>query len=119
MLNEPPDEVLASLPRFNETEEVECDEKIIQMHFFMGRYNWYVAEYDGEDLFFGYVNLGDPMNAEWGYFSLSELKDLSAGVMLRLEADGETADFEIGQAVEWNEHWQPIRFGDLHEGDFI
>ena len=35
-------------------------------------WRWYAIEYDGEDLFFGYVDGDFP---ELGYFSLSELKE--------------------------------------------
>ncbi len=27
--------------------------------------------------FFGFVNLNDPLNAEWGYFPLSELNEIN------------------------------------------
>jgi hypothetical protein len=49
----------------------------IFLHFFIGGSDWYVAEFDGDNLFFGYVVLnGDSECAEWGYFSFSELKDV-------------------------------------------
>jgi hypothetical protein len=49
-----------------------------------------VAEYDGDDVFFGFVVLnGDTDNAEWGYFSFSELKALRVGFM---EVDCEHED---------------------------
>ena len=52
--------------------------KLIHLHFFFGGCDWYAAEFDGEDLFFGFAVLNDDMqNAEWGYFALSELKDIS------------------------------------------
>ncbi len=73
MLNPPPPEILARLPRLYATEDVLCPEKVIHLHFFIGACDWYVAEFDGEDIFFGFANLGDPINAEWGYFKLSDL----------------------------------------------
>lgn len=52
-------------------------DKLIYRHFFIGGRAWYVAEFDGDDLFFGYVILnGDYQGAEWGYFSFSELKEI-------------------------------------------
>ena len=119
MINEPLADVLMALPRFYKTEDVDLDNKIIHMHFFIGNCNWYVAEYDGENLFFGYVNLDDPINAEWGYFSLTELRELCVGVTLQLEAEGESTAFEIGHEIEWDQHWQPVRFIDLMVGGFL
>ena len=119
MVNEPPLEILTAMPEFYETEEVEVDDKIVHLHFYIGRCNWYAAEFDGEDLFFGYVNLNDPINAEWGYFSLKELRDLAVGTTLRLEAEGQIAELPMSHEIAWDDHWQPIRFGDLREGGFL
>ena len=53
---------------------------LIHMHFFIGGCDWYAAEFDGEDTFFGYAILNnDYQNAEWGYFSLRELKSIQVG----------------------------------------
>ena len=41
----------------------------------VGSWTWYATEYDGEDTFFGLV---DGFELEWGYFSLSELKSVTA-----------------------------------------
>jgi hypothetical protein len=66
---------LAKIPRLYETEEVPLREKQICLHFFIGGCDWYIAEYDGEDLFWGYAILnGDLEMAEWGYISFVELK---------------------------------------------
>jgi len=77
MWNEPTAKQLAKIPRLYETEKVPPKDKIIYMHFFIGASDWYVAEYSGADIFFGYVNLGDYQFDEWGYFSFSELKSIS------------------------------------------
>jgi len=37
-----------------ETEHVPTEEKIIHMHFFLAGCDWYIAEYEGGDLFLGY-----------------------------------------------------------------
>lgn len=75
MWNEPTKEQLAKIPRLYETEDVPLKEKAIYLHFFIGGCDWYVAEYDGEDLFWGYAILnGDLEMAEWGYISFEELK---------------------------------------------
>ena len=81
MWNTPTPERLNKIPKLYETEGVPLKDKLIHLHFFMGGCDWYIAEYDGEDLFFGYAILnGDIVNAEWGYISFSELKALKYGI---------------------------------------
>ena len=75
MWNEPTKKRLAQIPQLYDTEHLPFNEKKIYLHFFIGGCDWYVAEYDGKDTFFGYVILNnDYQNAEWGYFSFGELK---------------------------------------------
>lgn len=77
MWNEPSVERLAKIPRLYETENVPLKEKLIYLHFFIGGCDWYIAEYDGEDLFWGYAILNnDHVSAEWGYISFRELKEI-------------------------------------------
>ncbi len=87
MWNEPSNEDLGKLPGLYDTEDVPTKEKMLYMHFFLGGADWYAAEFDGEDLFFGFVNLGDPDMAEWGYFSMRELKELVAGPGIEVDRD--------------------------------
>ncbi len=47
-------------------------------------WTWYVIEYDGEDLFFGWVAGDYP---ELGYFRKFELESISGPVGLRIERD--------------------------------
>lgn len=69
---------------------------MIQAKFFLpgSRWTWYALEFDGEDLFFGYVDGDFP---ELGYFRLSELESVR-GL------------FNLG--VERDLHWTPTR---LHQ----
>ena len=97
MWNEPATEKLATLPRLYATEQVPLEEKIIHLHFFIGGCDWYLAEYDGEDLFWGFANLNDPQNAEWGYISFAELREIRIG----------------GIEIDNDLHWKPKRFGDI------
>ena len=77
MWNTPSTARLAQIPRLYETEHQPIKEKLIYLHFFIGGCDWYIAEYDGKDTFFGYVILNhDYQNAEWGYFSFNELKSI-------------------------------------------
>ena len=77
MWNIPTQERLSRMPGLYETEGITPQQKLIHLHFFIGGCDWYAVEFDGEDIFFGFVILnGDTRNAEWGYFSFSELKSL-------------------------------------------
>lgn len=88
MWNIPSTEQLALLPRLHETEHIPLEEKIIHMHFFLAGCDWYIAEYDGGDLFWGYVILNnDHQCAEWGYISFSELKDIKINGGLEIDRD--------------------------------
>ena len=78
MWNTPNKERLAGLPKLYETEHVPLKEKLIHLHFFIGGCDWYIAEFDGKDLFFGFAILNnDYQMAEWGYFSFRELKSIN------------------------------------------
>lgn len=102
MWNEPTPEQLARIHQLYRTTKVSFEDKIIHLHFLIPgqdtkldeifpllpttrrrhqlillrySFHWYIAEYDGEDLFYGYANLGDPQMAEWGYSSFTELRE--------------------------------------------
>lgn len=101
MWNTPSQEVLDKIPRLYETENIPLENKKIYLHFFIGNCHWYIAEYDGEDTFFGYAILnGDIQNAEWGYISFSELKEIKIDEW-----------YEVDCEIE--EGWQVKRFGDI------
>jgi len=88
MWNEPDDKQLSQIPRLYETEFIEFKDKLIYMHFFIGGCDWYAAEFDGEDLFYGYAILNnDLQNAEWGYFSFSELKSIKTKGWVEIDFD--------------------------------
>ena len=91
MWNIPDQNKLDSIPRLYETELTPLPDKLIYLHFFIGGCDWYIAEFDGDDLFFGYAILnGDISNAEWGYISFSELKSIKVGFA---EIDCELEEF--------------------------
>ena len=78
MWNEPTEERLSKIPKLYETKNVDSQDKLIHLHFFIGGCDWYIAEYDGNDLFWGYVILNNDFEmAEWGYISFSELKQIN------------------------------------------
>jgi hypothetical protein len=77
MWNIPTQSRLDQIPRLYETEHIATQDKLIYLHFFIGGSDWYIAEYDGDDTFFGYAILnGDIECAEWGYVSFAELKEI-------------------------------------------
>ena len=57
MWNEPSTERLSKIPRLYETENIKAQDKMIHLHFFIGGCDWFVAEYDGQDLFWGFAIL--------------------------------------------------------------
>lgn len=103
MWNTPTKERLDRIPRLYGTEETSLKEKLIYLHFFLGGCDWYVAEYDGEDLFWGYSILnGDYQNAEWGYISFGELKEIKKDGWLEVDC-------------ELDEFWQVKRASEIEK----
>ena len=91
MWNVPTIERLAEIPKLYETEHIALQDKLIHLHFFLGGCDWFIAEHDGGDLFWGFAILnGDLQMAEWGYISFSELKDINIG---GLEIDCELPEY--------------------------
>ena len=77
MWNAPTIKQLAKIPVLYSTETIPASDKKVHMHFFIAGSDWYIAEYDGEDIMFGFAILnGDTDNAEWGYISFKELQDI-------------------------------------------
>ena len=98
MWNEPTKEQLAKIPRLYETEDIPLKDKLIYLHFFIGGCDWFIAEYDGEDLFWGYAILnGDLLNAEWGYISFTEMKEVKIRGWLEIDRD---INWQIRKASE-------------------
>ena len=72
------------LPPLYSTEE--CADPTVICKFFYADFSWswYAIEFDGEDLFFGFVDGDFP---ELGYFRLSELKQNRGKLGLPIERD--------------------------------
>jgi hypothetical protein len=88
MWNEPTKDQLNTIPKLYETEHVPLHDKMIHFHFFIGGCDWYIAEYDGEDLFWGFAILNeDYVNAEWGYISYRELKSIKIQGWVEIDCD--------------------------------
>ena len=103
MWNIPTKERLDKIPKFYETEHVPLKDKEIVLHFFIGGSDWFVCEYDGKNLFFGFVILNnDYQCAEWGYVSFSELKSIKINGWLEIDC-------------ELEEHWKPKKAIEIEE----
>ena len=63
-----------------------CTDPIVYAKLFTpdSNWTWYALEFDGEDLFFGFV-VG--LDNELGYFSLSELESVRGPLGLPIERD--------------------------------
>jgi hypothetical protein len=99
MWNIPTKEKLAKIPKLYETEKVPLQEKLIHLHFFICGCDWYIAEFDGHDLFWGFANLGDDQCAEWGYISFKELKEIRINGMFEIDCELEDI-WKISRAFE-------------------
>ena len=98
MWNTPTRQQLDRIPRLYETEHIPTEDKLIYLHFFLGACDWYSAEYDGDDLFFGFAILNsDYEMAEWGYVSFAELKSISID----------------GLEIDCDTHWTPVHARDI------
>ena len=74
---------------------------IVHARYFLAGSEWLITEYDpDEDLAFGWVRLGgDCQNAELGYISLAELRQLRVAITV----NGHRIPDAV--AVELDEHW--------------
>lgn len=100
MWNTPTRERLKRIPALYETEKTPLEDKLIHLHFFIGGCDWYIAEYDGRDLFFGFAILnGDLQNAEWGYISFRELRALKLRNLLEVDCETEEV-WRVQKALE-------------------
>jgi Protein of unknown function (DUF2958) len=98
MWNVPTREELDRIPRLYQTEDIPLKDKLIYLHFFIGSCDWFIAEYDGEDLFWGYAILNDDHDmAEWGYLSFTEMKEVKIRGWLEIDRD---MNWQIRKASE-------------------
>lgn len=76
--------LLQQLPKLYETEHE--PDPLVRVKFFFPSFHWtwYGIEFDGDDLFFGFVDGDEP---ELGYFTLSELAQQRDALGLPIERD--------------------------------
>ncbi len=114
MLVLPPASVLKNVPGLytNDAAGVSLADTVIHLHFFIGGCDWYLAEFDGDDLFWGYVNLNDPEMAEWGYVAFSDLKNTVVQAPLTNRLTGERVG-SVPAYIEYDQYWKPVRFREM------
>ena len=109
----PPARQLGAIPPLYGTDGAPNKDKVVHLHYFTGGNDWWVVEYDrAENLAFGYVCLGDPDMAEWGYISLAELEELYIEGRSERQPDGRVM-FRAPVVVERDLSWSPRPFGEV------
>ena len=73
-----------AIPFIKATERQENPLAVVKLFHPTSSWTWYVVESDGEDECFGLV---DGFEVELGYFSLSELRQVTGPLGLRIERD--------------------------------
>ena len=102
MWNQPSDIELNKIPRLYETEDVPAKDKIIHMHFFLASSDWFICEYDGDDIFFGFACLNNWKDlAEWGYISFKELKELKVKAPVSINGQRALIPLEVDRDLNW------------------
>lgn len=91
-------EIRAALPPLDSTDGFRFDDRLLVVKFFCPYigWRWYAVEFDGSDIFFGYV---EGLEKEWGYFSFCKLSHMVVGGCV--------------PAVERDLFFEPTRFRDL------
>jgi hypothetical protein len=79
-------EIKEKLPQLYSQEKKTPEQVKVIVKFFTPwtNWTWYATEFDGDDQFFGFVR---GLDAELGYFSLSELKRIKGPGGLKIERD--------------------------------
>ncbi len=89
MWNEPSEDDLGKIPPLYAAQNTPWEDTVIYEHFFLGGCDWYVSEYSATDrLFFGYAILNDDLdNAEWGYVSFDEMREVRTRQGIEVDRD--------------------------------
>ena len=92
------EQIVPRIPKLYGTENQKAKDKIVYLHYFSPSSDWYVTELDTQNNeAFGYAILNkDTANAEWGYISIDELKEIG-GI----------------NGVELDLYFSPVAFGEL------
>ena len=101
--NEPTPKELEVLPGLYER-QLPMGDITIHMHFVVGDYDWYAAEFcPKEKRFFCYMIVDNDLeNAHWGYVSLDELREIR---------------IPNGLEVDRDIHWTPTKASEVERID--
>ncbi|MDT5040620.1 MAG: hypothetical protein QOE51_1605 [Actinoplanes sp.] len=98
-----PANVQEAMPELYEQEKL-GNSAVVYVKFFLPGtgWSWFATEFDPLDrICFGYAhNSADPQNAELGYFSLTELEEIRAGGLFRVERDLNWSPISIREVKE-------------------
>ena len=110
MWNEPTPDQLTAIPKLYATENTPLQDKLLYLHFFIASCDWYIAEFDGEDLFWGFAILNeDYFNAEWGYISFDELKAIKVQGLFEIDCEINwrvRPAREVDKIAKCHSHWK-------------
>ena len=102
MWNTPTKSALTKIPRLYEIEGIEAKDKLIYLHFFLASSDWYIVEFDGDDIFFGFACLNNWKDlAEWGYISYKELKELKVDAPVSINGQRALIPLEVERDLNW------------------
>lgn len=112
MWNQPSSDRLSLIPELYSTEHIPLQEKLIHLHFFIAGSDWYIVEYDGIDIMWGFAILNnDYQCAEWGYISLEELKSIRVAGFMEIDCELEEhwcirSAIEVEKIRKSHQWWQ-------------
>jgi len=105
------EEIRKKIPPLYSQENVK--DPIVHVKFFTPwtNWTWYATEFDGKDLFFGYV-VG--LEKELGYFSLSEMESIRGPVGLGIERDMHFVPKPLSEVMA--EHGEKLKMPQVRPG---
>lgn len=92
-------ELRAKFPELYANEDKEADQVKVIAKFFTPwtSWTWYATEFDGDNIFFGFVRGHEN---ELGYFSLQELESVTGPMGLRIERDLHFGGHTLAEVME-------------------
>ena len=98
-------ELERKFPKLGDTEGKDPEEVEIVAKFFdpSGIWTWYATEFDGKDIFFGFIK---GFERELGYFSLKELKSIKGAFGLGIERDLHFEKHTLAEIVKNDFRWR-------------
>ena len=94
-----PDDIKKSLPALRSQQD--SSDPMVYTKFFCpwGAATWWILEYDGDDILFGFAYLINEESAELGYISKEDLESIRGFGGLRIERDHNFEPKRLSQAL--------------------